>query len=218
MKKHLLTILFCIAITGVYAQTITYGLDAGLNFTKLPASADVGTVKDDYLLGFHAGGLVDIGFKSFSIQPGLFFTTKGGKTTVTVLEVAGNSTIPGTATGKTVLNYIELPVNLLYRAKAGNGNFFIGGGPYIAVGVSGKATFDSNFNGQTFHLSQNVSFGSGDNEIKNPDFGVNGLLGYQLNSGFMVNAGYGLGLLSTSNGSGSVKNKGFSFSLGYFFK
>ena len=101
-------------------------------------------------------------------------------------------------------------------AKARSGSFYLGGGPYLALGVSGKATI-SNGSGQS--QSEDLHFGSSTDDIKNPDFGINFLTGYQFTSGFTISAGYGLGLTNLINTSDvSLKNGSFNISLGYFFK
>ena len=218
MKKVFLLAGLIITTAGAYAQTISYGVKAGLNLSKLTSSGNGGSVSSETLAGFHLGGIVDFKFQSFSIQPGILFSTKGGSTSVTSSGTNGGI-FTGSISAKTTLDYIEVPVNFLYRSVAGNGNIFIGAGPYIAFGVSGKSTLDTNINGQPDHQSENVKFGSADGEIKNPDFGINALAGYQLNNGFAISAGYGLGLTNLSNKDNSkVKNQGFNFSLGYFFK
>ena len=229
IKKLLIAITFIFSLSGLYAQTVTYGVTAGLNLTKLPAYANTdangASVTNNYLAGFHAGGLVDIKFNSFTIQPGVVFTTKGGKSNVNVSLIdysgagtaTGPETVVGTATVKTTLDYIEVPLNFMYRIPVGTGNIFFGAGPYIAIGISGKATVDATSDGQTSHQTQNITFGSGDNDINSPDFGFNAMVGYELNGGLTVSAGYGQSY-SSANSDGNVKNEGFSFSVGYFFK
>ena len=75
IKKLLTAITFVFSLSGVYAQTVTYGVTAGPNLTKLPTYAnsddDGASVTNNYLAGFHVGGLVDIKFNSFIIQPGV---------------------------------------------------------------------------------------------------------------------------------------------------
>ena len=148
------------------------------------------------------------------------FTTKGGKSDfdISLTNINGTQLRTESVVVKTSLDYIEVPLNLMYRIPVGNGDIFFGAGPYIAIGISGKITVDSNTGGQTSHQTQNVTFGSGDTDIKNPDFGFNAMVGYELDGGLMVSAGYGLSSTSSSNDSGNIKNQGFSLSLGYFFK
>jgi len=213
MKKLiLLTLLFVAGAATTFAQTVSFGVKAGLNISKWQISNQTQSLATDGITGFHAGGIVDIKFGSFSVQPGVLFTTKGSAENVT--QPSGYMHL------RERLNYIEIPVNLLYRVTAGKGNVFFGGGPYVAFGLSGKGTGDSNFNGQQAHVTQDYKFGSGDGELKSPEIGINALVGYQLNMGLMISAGYGWGLtnMAHSDGEGKLKNKGLEFSLGYFFK
>ncbi len=109
------------------------------------------------------------------------------------------------ASGST-LGYIEVPVNLIYSSGSGSGKFFFGAGPYFGYGVS---------------ASNGNKFGSGTNDVANPDFGINILAGYRLESGlaFNVNYGYGLANLNNDKSSGyTVKNSVTSISIGYFFQ
>jgi len=223
MKKSFLLSILVIAAAGLYGQTISYGIDAGLNRTKLsvtsyspPGTGISVPVSDSYLNGFHAGGLLDIGFDSFSIQPGVLFSTKGGNSSASFSESLFGQTFKASSKVKTTLDYVELPLNFIYRLDAGDGNIFIGAGPYLGIGISGKEVANSITNGTPSTTTQDLKFGSGPNDIKNPDFGVSGLIGYQLNLGLSISVGYGLGLVSSSGANGSGKNQGFSFSLAYF--
>jgi len=207
MKKTiLLAALFVATITAFAQTTTTFGIKAGVNFSKLTYSGGGFSVSSQSLTGFHIGGVVDVGINdNFSFQPGLLFSTKGGKS-----ESDGDA-------GKTTLNYLEVPINFIYKVPAGDGKVFFGAGPYIGYGLSGKDT--ETIDGTK--TSSDVNFGSTEDDVKNPDFGVNFLAGYELKQGLTINVGYGLGLANLANGGtdvGKIKNQLFSVSLGYFFK
>jgi len=117
MKKLLLAMCLMGAVGFSFAQTVSFGIKGGVNFASLAASGGGFSVNSSNITGFHVGGVADIGIgKTFSLQPGILYTTKG-------------------ASGLT-LGYIEVPVNLLYNSEAGSGKFFVGAGPYIGYGVS----------------------------------------------------------------------------------
>ena len=215
MKKILLLSIALIGAASTFAQTVTYAIKAGVNFSEISASIQSITASSKSLTGFHVGGVVDLGFsKSFSIQPGILYTTKGGRSS----DVTADGTTSGANASKITLNYLEIPVNFLYHAPAGKGSVFLGGGPYVGLGLSGSAPLVDG-NGQATGQTQSVHFGSGTDDIANPDFGINLLGGYKFESGFMLSAGYGFGLANLSNdNSVTIHNKGLSFSLGYFFK
>src|ERR1700712_6043144 len=136
MKKLLLLSIVLIGATGAFAQTITFSVKAGVNFSEVSASVENITASSKSLTGFHVGGVIDIGYKSFSIQPGILFTTKGGSSS-DVIDDGSQTT--GASASKVTLNYLEIPINFLYRAPAGKGSVFIGGGPYVGIGLSGSA-------------------------------------------------------------------------------
>jgi hypothetical protein len=214
MKKLLLLTAFLTAAAGVFAQKISYGIRGGLNFSEISASVSGITASSDNLTGFHIGGVVDFKFQSFSIQPGVFYTTKGGDSG----SVDGSGS-PGASASKVTFNYLEIPVNFLYRVPARKGSVFLGGGPYVAFGLSGSAPLITDANGQPTNQTLPIHFGSGQDEIHDPDFGINFLGGYQFEGNVTLSAGYGLGLSSLSNTTEvAIHNRLLSFSIGVFFK
>lgn len=224
MKRTLLLLLSVIAAAGACAQTITYGIKAGLNYTEFPSTVyfllpsgalSKVPVNNKYKVGFHVGALVDIAFNSFTIQPGVLFTTKGNKVSFSTTDATGSGSSSDMETTSSTLNYIEVPVNFLYRIKMESGNIFMGAGPYLGIGLSGSGTGYSNYNGTQTKYPISIQFGNGD--FKNPDIGVNGLFGYRSNTGIMASIGYGYGITNLRQ-TGSARNEGFSLSVGYFFR
>lgn len=106
--------------------------------------------------------------------------------------------------------YIEIPINFVYYIPAGNGTVLLGAGPYAAYGVSTRTKFQDYNESRSFDEAGMKAF----------DVGLNVMAGYKLANGFLVNAGYGLGLLNTSKETGSKysnKNRVLSFGIGYQF-
>src|ERR1700759_1754088 len=141
---------------------ITFGFKAGANFSN----QTVNGISASYLAGFQLGGVVDFGFKNFSIEPGIFYTTKGSASAGGESAVYfGRNGAPNDTTTirntKTAIRYIELPVNFVYKIPAGKNHIIIGAGPYMAYGVSGTYKFDV-FDSRvpTTHQSEGVHFGS----------------------------------------------------------
>src|SRR5437879_1118479 len=180
MKKLSFFAAFIAASSCVYAQTISYGINAGLNITKAPMMINGKLMSNNNQAGFHAGGLIDIRLGSFSIQPGFFFTTKGGTTANTNTEVSTG--IQQRATGKTklVIDYMEIPLNFLYRLKAGSGDIFLGGGPYIALGLHAQDIFKGTYAGEPVTQLYDIQLGNAGyySSVKKQDFGLNGIIGY----------------------------------------
>lgn len=209
MKKILLTLcLFSATITIGFAQSVNFGIKAGLNLSNQSVNPpNPWSTKN--LTGFHAGIIADISLKSFSIQPGLFFTTKGEVTPQNLKFNTGQDA--GTYNAKEVLNYIELPVNLLYKIKAApTVKIYIGGGPYLAYGISGHGTQAGAMPSYPIHFD-NTGY-------KNPDYGANFVAGAELFRKILVDANYGLGLGNLSRMDGlTIRNRVIGISVGYMF-
>lgn len=206
MKKILLSLCFLTASFAAFAQLPTFGVKGGVNFATLHATVDgvSGSGNSGSLTTFNVGAFVDFKFDNVSIQPALNFTGKGGSSSVSIDEEAGSS-------GKVKLYYLQVPVNVVYHVPAAVGEFYFGAGPYVGVGVSGKAKDDQG-------NSENISFGSTENDIKRTDFGANAILGFKFKTGFLINANYDLGLTNITNVNGvKLTNRVFGVSVGYAF-
>jgi hypothetical protein len=200
MKKILFTATLLISSTLLFSQT-KFGLKAGVNFANQQVKSEGVSASFSSLTSFHLMGLVDYSISpSISIQPGLGISGKGFK-----LDMMGE-------TAKVNLMYLDIPVNAVAKFPIKSlGKFFIGAGPYAAIGISGKATADGEED------SENLFSEDG---YKRGDFGLNLLGGLELKNGITFNVNYGLGLSniaqSASDGD-SLKNKVFSISLGFLF-
>lgn len=207
MKKLLLSLVIAGAALTASAQTnpVKFGVKAGVTFPTMSVEGDDdGAVKSS--TGFYVGGTVDFGISEmFTLQPGLVLSNKGAK--VDMLGISAS----------TSLMYIEIPVNALVNIPVGDGKVFVGAGPYYGMAISGKNKFKGSFDGESISESEDVEFGDG-GDFKRSDFGVNFLGGYQLNNGFNIHAGYGLGLSNINGDSnGNSKNRVFSVGLGFSF-
>ncbi|MGJ1196699.1 porin family protein [Sphingobacterium spiritivorum] len=201
MKKSLLTFAAAILLSaGAQAQT-SYGIKAGLNFSKLHASAGDRSASSDASTNFYVTGYVDAPISpAFSFQPGLSLQGKGGK----------GAEVDGTGqTGSINLMYLEVPLNFVYYIPAGQGKVFLGAGPYAGIGLSSKVKVDK--------VSVNIGFD--DDGMNRFDAGANFMAGYKLANGFLLNGGYSLGLtnLLKDSDNASLKNRLFSLGIGYQF-
>jgi hypothetical protein len=211
MKKFILTITLAIATTITFAQGINFGIKGGANFSILSYDPH----SNSFEPGFNAGAIVDFTLhNNLSLQPGIFFTTKGEKIGNTEVLINGNPA--GTVTTRIKLNYIQVPVNLLYHINAGPlASIYLGGGPYFAYGIGGSVT-----DGQ---VTDPVHF-SGKPDMfapltyKNPDIGIGLLAGVQLAKRFMADIGYDYGLSNISNGGADFANRVIHVSVGYMFR
>lgn len=219
MKKLLLSLMIVGTAISVSAQDnlVKFGIKAGVTLPKI-AVGDGEALDLKFNTSFYIGGTVDFPVgESFSVQSGLTFLGKGVKATESTRHITLSSDLKFTDR----LWYLEVPVNALFKIPAGNGNIFLGGGPYFGYAISGKSKVEgvefSEEKTYTVAISEDAKFGK-DGDFKRGDFGVNFLAGYQLSSGLNIHAGYGLGLTNIAQDSNqSGKNRVLSVGLGFSF-
>lgn len=212
---------------SAFAQNgpVKFGVKAGATFPNFSISGDASGDDFKTTTSFYVGGTVTFPVSDrFSLQSGLSFIGKGTESdNVSDIEAEAGVTV----TGKAKINplYLELPVNAIVNFEAGNGKFFVGAGPYVAMGIAGKVKVTGSATGNgstaTATVKEDIKFGTGDDDLlKRGDFGLNFLAGYELNNGFNIQAGYGLGLsnlLDVDSNIASMKNRVLSIGVGYSF-
>ncbi len=226
MKKILLATAFALTVSFANAQ-LKYGLKAGVNFANVTVNGSDYSLSPSSVTSFHLTGFVDIGLnENFSFQPGISFQGKGFKSK----EEEDGFYVKE----KADYSYVEIPLNAVYSLPAGSqGSVFFGAGPYVSFGLFGKYKIDDNLSSEDRKIveeflgqelkDRDVKFGNKVGDDLSPiDFGLNFMLGYRLNSGLLLNAGYGLGLANVMpkdqrEGDSKLKNKLFSISVGYSF-
>lgn len=193
------------------AQNTRFGFTVGGTMANYKISASGLSISGDDKFGLTFGTVVDIPMsEKFSIQPGLHFVQKG-----LIIKDASDPSV--TIKDITTISMIELPINFLYNSGGSNGNFFVGAGPSIAFGVSGKGktTFSDGTPSETIDLK----FGNTDqDDLKGLDLGANLIAGYRLSSGLMFSFNYNLGLSNVvpkpADGE-SMKSHYFGLRLGW---
>lgn len=209
MKKILLSFgAVLLMAAGAQAQT-GYGLKAGVNlgeYSNMPSGQSVNT-------SFYVTGYADLPVSpNFSIQPGVSLQGKGNKYKTEFGNVA-NAEVT-----RNVMS-IEIPVNAVYYIPTGDaGKVFLGAGPYIGFNVSGKDKLKGNVAGYTGETDWTLKM-SGDNKSLNVvDAGLNFMLGYKFNNGFLLNGGYNLGLTDINAvNTGTQSNRVWQFGVGFQF-
>jgi len=229
MKMKFATLSMAALFFGATAMAQSAQIKAGINLANISVNED-GRVEDaKQLTSFHVGIVGDLPIGSyFSFQPGILFTGKGAKTQY------GDPSSNNYSKATTNPFYIEVPANLVAKLPIGTGaNFFVGAGPYLGVGVSGKnkvvierpilGRFESesdiefsNDDPTTFDNEEGAGFGV----MRRFDYGLNGLAGIEGRSVVVgVNYGYGLAKLqSGANSSEDNNNKHRVFSISVGFK
>ena len=209
-----------LASSSLTAQKSSAIIRGGVNLANISNSDDGGTSDSRMLTSWQAGIIGDFNISEFfAIQPGLLYTSKGVK--------VENGEEGSAFYQKLKFNpqYLEVPVNLVFKTPTGNAKFFVGAGPYAAVGIAGK------FKGEgVVDFSSKIEYsdddpltaeeeGAGAFRVKRFDYGFNGLVGIEA-SNIVITANYGLGLAKIRSGSDSNdddnnKHRVFSLTLGF---
>ncbi len=212
------------AATPAQAQaTVTFGPRLGINSSSFSYSGTPQQFDEvKRVVGVQVGATANIGFGKLAFQPSVMFTQRGAK-----LKSAGqalNDGLPFTyaVSASPKLNYIELPLNVVYTTGGDHG-FEVFAGPYVALGVGGSGSYsvsvnttdpDLAFYNGDYPGSLQVEYGTrqnaNDNAQNNPnstsaptliltfrrfDAGLNGGVGYRVGP-FQAQLGYGLGLVN----------------------
>jgi hypothetical protein len=110
------------------AQSISFGVLAGASLSTF--TGDVATdIKQN--AGFIVGGFVRLSAMGFAVQPGLYYTAKGAKTS-DFSEATGEGS-------KTSLDYIQIPIVIRLHL----GPLYVGAGPAIGIKLSCMNTVGS---------------------------------------------------------------------------
>lgn len=216
MKKTILLLSLIITTSISFAQTLGIGIKGGINLSTVSFNVPSPYIlqsKLGTLTGYQIGGLLNIGFKHIEIQPGISFSTKGYTTTNQLYSSYGE--VVGTSTSTITLNYMEVPVNLLYHTRVSNSaSIHIGGGPYLGYGLSGKIVNETYSANIVFTNNPSLTTPS----FRNPDYGMNILTGIKLKNKIIIDAGYGFGMANLGYNSTTIHNRVASFSVGYMLK
>ncbi len=209
MKKITIPVFVCaifISLT-VHAQEARIGFSAGAVLAQVKTKADNETHRSNSRLGFNIAVNGDVPIAgNFSFQPALIFLQKGGKESEDVIGIAVKNTIS--------INYLELPLNLIYRSPGNKAHFITGLGPSLSYALSGTVKVEQDGQSQTVK----IKFGNGsDNELKKFELGGNLLAGCEFNNGLFIALNYNIGFSNISTDSNSKwKNNYFGLRLGYF--
>lgn len=220
-------VLFLLVISSAaFSQRSRAIVKAGVNLANVSVT-DNGNIDDaNMLTSFQVGVAGDIHVTSLLyFQPGLVFSGKGSK--IEIGRPEENLYVKQTSNPF----YIEVPANLVIKLPFNNeSHFFVGAGPYGAIGIAGKAKTDATVLGFSSHSEHTIEFsnddpstfgqeeGTGLGVLKRFDYGLNGIIGIE-GKKLVLSAGYGLGLAKLQSGSNSAednnnKHRVLSFTVG----
>jgi hypothetical protein len=220
MKKCSLILLCCIwLITHATAQ-VGYAPEIGANFSNMQFTPPYyfQAASTQGLTRPRIGGIIDLDMGThIYIQPGIFFSGKGAKRNLSYAYHDTSEAINETL----ALNYLEIPINVLYKTgHQGDNRFFFGLGVDFEQLLGGKDKINAILDtgtGQTFPL--NITDKVSD-AVESFDIGMNFIVGFEFSMGVYIKASYTLGVkdISLDSAEGEVdKNYSASLSAGYFF-
>jgi hypothetical protein len=223
MKNRLLSIVLLLVLSASYAiaqeeSKVSFGILGGVNFQNLKGKLSSGDKLDnDMLLGFHGGINVQIPIAAgVYLQPGLLYSLKGAKNTNNL------------STETTKIAYLEIPLNLMYKADLGKGFFMLGFGPYVAYGINGNVKNESG----SVTIDRDIEFKDVvaiTDPLTVPYYkafvmGANAFVGFETAGGLFLQLETQFGLVNINpedkrilSDKSSKKNTGFGLSLGYRF-
>ena len=212
MRKTLLSVYFVCASFIAFGQAVRLEFKAGASLSNQSVKTLGMAVKSTNLLGFHAGVIFNIDVTDeISIQPGAFYSNKGYQYNQALSN--GTQTVPKPIIGKIQLNYLEAPLNVIYKVEATRKiNAYFGGGGYFGYGLSGTYAVQNQRSDISFTKSIEGY------QYKNPDYGVNAVIGTEISKHIIIEANYSLGLNNLSYyQSSTIHNRSMGLSFGYMF-
>lgn len=179
-----------------------------------------------FIIGYNAGVNVNIPIApDFYLQPGILFYSAGTKQKIieSPSKADGNE-----VTNTTRINYLEIPITVLFRPQLGDGHLLLGIGPYAGYGLFGKTRTKEGGNSSDvdirFRNKVSPSDPSGYSYLRPFDAGGALLLGYEMYGGLFLQLNGQMGLLkinpqyeNLTDNKTSIKNLGFGISGGFRF-
>ena len=195
MRKKVFLVVNVAILSMAFVQAqVNFGVRAGLNMSNMKTSVLGLSLDTKMKPGIQLGVVGELSLLDIiAIQPGIIFSQQGFK-----IDDFLGSKISATET----LNYIQVPVNVMYKVNLGVAKLLLQAGPYLGYGLSGKtkAWLDGKkIEGEDFKEmfgDEKIKFGSGDeDDYKALDFGLGFGAGVQFSS-FQVCIGYNAGLMN----------------------
>jgi len=202
-----LSVIAILVIASVQTQSqVRFGPKVGMNFSTMKIKSWGIPIDPGYLVGFQGGILSEISLGNFALQPAFLYSMKGSSYKNSSLEFYG----------KLIPEYLEIPINALYKIGAGPLKVMLMAGPYFSYGIRGKHTV-------TLAQETNedaIKFGSSlGHDLKPLDIGINlggGLEKFPL----QLTVQYGMGFMNLDpclDDGWEKKNKVVAISLVYLF-
>jgi hypothetical protein len=206
MKKYVVTFVFVMAVamfsTQLSAQDnpVSVVFKAGSSLSNYRLGGDMKGFKSKMNFGGAVGGFIKYDISTnFALQSGIDVYYKTSE-----LESQADK-----SSDKLKSWGVEIPLYGIVQVELGSGKAFIGAGPYLGYGISAKSDGANLFkkNSETGKAAMNRL-----------DYGVGGIIGYDFNKNWQINASYQFGLADLHKGKGgSMKSHGAAIGIAYKF-
>lgn len=206
MKKYVVAFVFVMAAamfsTQLSAQDnpVSVGFKAGTSLSNYRLGGDMKGFKSKMNFGSSVGGFIKYDISTnFALQSGIDVYYRTSE-----LESKADK-----SSDKLKSWGVEIPLYGIFQVELGSGKAFIGAGPYAGYGISAKSGGVNLFkkNNETGKASMNRF-----------DYGVGGIIGYDFNKNWQINASYQFGLADLHKaGGGSMKSHGAAIGVVYKF-
>ena len=225
MKKMAIALLLCSCFFLSANAQLRTAIAGGAHMSSVPGNSSPQWDSLDYnyssRTGFHIGLLAEshlFNSNNLYFQTGMYYTNKGRKFSTSFDSSSSGIT---KITGSQFVNYMEIPMNVVYKKDIGkNSRFIIGGGPYASFLFSGRESKNTHYDNGTVDATENTSLKipRSQGKYKNIDFGVNALVGVEFGKLFITaNFSKGLSQFYTANtNTGSFKHQVVGATIGFY--
>lgn len=206
MKKNVLTFAFAVGALIFSAQLsaqdtpVSVGFKAGTSLSNYRLKGNMKGFNSNMSIGGSVGGFVRYDLRqNFALQSGIDVYYRTSKLESTTDRTSNKIKSFG----------VEVPIYGIVQGELGSGKIFIGAGPYVGYGISTKS------NGVNLFKDNSNAIKSTMNRF---DYGVGGIVGYDIVKNWQINASYQFGLADLHKGKdGTMKSHGASIGLAYKF-
>ena len=218
---HLLFILFFAVALPAHAQ-VGFGPEVGGGISSMHFAPPLYPIaytaaSTNNIASGKVGGLVDIPMnKHFYFQAGVSLSRKGA---VRSFSYYKNDSFNESVNQTLYLNYLDVPVNVLYKAGVqGRGRFFVGIGATASYLMGGRnKLYDHQVYNDTLTITNDNTRVIAGTTVGGFDIAVNITSGYELPTGLFFRTYYTIGVNDIGMGTEVDKNRMWGIAAGYLF-
>jgi len=217
LKNTIILAVIILSTVSLKAQ-IKYGAQVHGLLNKSSFETEGVSPEREWKLGYGVGAFAEIPLKNnFYVRPSLNYQQKGSKMSQD-FSIEG---VSGTQKIEIKLEYIEMPILFVYNIGQASNNWYIGAGPSVGFGISGKAEISQNIDGstETSYYKPFKEVDKGGLGFKQLDFSLNAIVGRRVFDKGMIQLGYFLGFTNIANTdefkNDKFKNRSLALTLGY---